>query len=51
MPFKDRGICCIFIGVKKSTEQKSSFLHATLLLDLIYLPIKMIKFPQTVWEL
>ena len=33
---------------KKSTEQKLSFSHATLLLDLIYVPTKNY---QTVWEL
>ena len=39
MPCRGKGICCMVVGVKKSREPKS-FLCATLLLDLIYVPIK-----------
>ena len=35
----------------KRTKQELSFLHATLLLDLIYVPTKYIKLSQIVWEL
>ena len=36
------------VDIQKSREQELSFLHATLLLNQIFVPI---KFNQTVWQL
>ena len=37
--------------LEKRTKQELSFLYATLLLDLIYVPTKYYQISQTVWEL
>ena len=51
MPCKDKGTCCIFIGVKnqRSKNCPSCMLHTYLTL---YMSLsKIIKLSQTIWEL